>query len=80
MAKMYHITKDVDELIRYKIGSNARAIGWRCDELARLAMYPHRILNQIKYNVNEIKNAFKLLQDAMGEPEETCFEKDVRKD
>lgn len=80
MAKMYHITKEVDELIRCTIGFDARGIVWQCDNIIGLAMYPHRILNQIKNNVNEIKTTFRLLQEAMGEPEETCFEKDVRRD
>lgn len=80
MAKMYHITKEVDELMRCKIGSNARGVFWRCCELEKLAMYPNRILSQIKCDIKEIKETFKKLQDAMGESEETCFEKDVRKD
>ena len=79
MAKMYHITKEVDELARCKIASNARGIKWRCDELARLAMYPDSILNQIRYGIEKIKQDFKALQSEIGEPEDVYFDKDMRK-
>ena len=79
MAKLYHITPRIDELVRCKIACNARGIEWRCDELTRLAMYPDRILNQIKYDIEEIKQDFKTLEAEIGEPEETCFDKDMRK-
>lgn len=79
MAKLYHITSRGDELVRYKIGSAARGTKLRCDELTRLAMYPDRILNQIRDKIEEIKQDFKTLEAEIGEPEETCFDKDVRK-
>lgn len=80
MAKMHKVTDKADDLLRDKIACSARGIFRRCCELEKLAMYPHRILSQIKDNIEYIQKHFKPLQDEMNEPQETCFDKDVRKD
>lgn len=75
----YDINSQIDELMRGRIGPDARGIKWRCDKLARQAMYPNGDLSSIDREIENIKENFKQLKKLMGEPYDSIFDCDRRK-